>query len=332
MAGELWRQITQIGREVTPGTPVAATRRTYWRDISFTKEREPRYHEFATGTRDAVRSFTSGAVEAGGSISLPVSADELLELLLLSVNGTVTPTTPPSATNARLWTFKPGTDLASATIERNDGANLQRLLGARGNELKISGSVADENTASLELFATDREDDWPGPLTPALPERTPDLLEGWQANFYLDAFSSPPGTTQVPCALINWELTIGNNMGRKYCARNSKAASAITFGLIEVSATLLLEASSPETVAQLARWNADEKLIARLEFIGPADGIETGFSRFVTFDLPGAWGSPDTNQEDSGTRGYSFPISYVYDPALGAGVQIRLQNARTTAF
>src|SRR6266536_2277616 len=109
MPGETWRQQIQVGKETTPGTAVAATRILYLENtsIKFTKTREARFHRFATGTRDNVRAYTSGAVAAGGEAKLSVSGEELLEWLLLGIQGGVTPTTPAGATLARLWTFKP---------------------------------------------------------------------------------------------------------------------------------------------------------------------------------------------------------------------------------
>jgi hypothetical protein len=438
MAGELWREVVQYGKETTAGTAVAATRKAYLQGVSFTKQRDARYHKFATGSRDNTRAFTSGAVQAGGSVKVPVSADELIEWLAVTLQGGVTPTTPSGATNARLWTYTPGTSLDSMTIERNDGANLQRLVGVRGNQLTIAGSVGGDNAATIDLFAQDREDAWAGPLTAALTDRTPNFLEGWQTYLWIDSFGGTPGSTMIPYGLINWNLVIGNNLGRKYTARNTKAASAITFGELDVTATLVLEASAAQAVSELANWNADTKRLVRLEFVGPANEVEVGANeaqtvtitgtptggtftltafgattsaiaynaasaavqaalealttigvgnvavtggpgpgtpyvatfqgdlaardlpqmtatgsftggatpavavttttpgrwggRYFSIDLPGAWNSPDTNQEDAGTRGYSFPLSYVYDTTNAFGIRVRCHNGRTTAF
>ena len=108
MAGELWRSTFQIGKETTPGTGVAATRKMYFMTESstLTRERDPRAHKFATQSRDSVRAHTLGPVVAGGSVKMPLSASESIELLLMGLNGGVTPTTPSGGTNSRLWTLR----------------------------------------------------------------------------------------------------------------------------------------------------------------------------------------------------------------------------------
>ncbi len=399
-------------------------------------------HAFATGTRDNVRASTLGPIQAGGSVRCPVSGDELVELMLLTIAGGVTPTTPSGATNARLWTFKPSNTLDSATLERNDGAQLQRLLGARGNRMTIAGSTTGDNQCTVELFATDRQDGWAGPLT-SLTDRNPTFLEGWQTRLWIDAGGATPGQTLIPNALINWNLQFNGNLGRKYTANNTLAATTVTLGMLDITATLMLEASAAQTITELANFDANTQRMVRLEFIGPANGIEAGAnevqtvsisgtptggtftlsfaggttapiafnatasavvsalqavpqisatgntnvsatggplpgtgvvvtfqgdwaaydvpamtatsggltggssptasvaittpgrnsSRYVTIDLPGVWDTPDTNQNDAGTRSYSYPFQYVYDSTtLAAGIQVRLQNGRTTAY
>src|SRR6266540_4410786 len=111
IAGELWQEKIQYGKETVAGTGVAASRIAYLSGVSLTKTRAANYHRFATGTRDNVRAFTSGAVEAGGSVTVPVSSDELIEWLEITIKGAVTPTTPAGETLGRLWTFTPGTTL-----------------------------------------------------------------------------------------------------------------------------------------------------------------------------------------------------------------------------
>jgi hypothetical protein len=91
--GELWRGAFALGKEATPGTGVAATRLLYLNpDSALTRVRAPRPHRFMTSTRDNLRAFTAGPVEAGGAVHIPLSASELIEWLLLGVRGGVTPT------------------------------------------------------------------------------------------------------------------------------------------------------------------------------------------------------------------------------------------------
>jgi hypothetical protein len=327
MPGELWREVIQIGKETVAGTGVPATRKSYCRNVSFTRSRASRAHRFATGTRDNVRAHTQGPVEAGGSVVVPVSADELPEFFLMGVQGGVTPVASGAA---QLWTFKPGLTLDSATIERNDGARTQRLVGTNVNQLTIAGTVAGENLATMELFAQNREEGIT--LTTALADRSPTFFEGWQTNVYIDNFGGTGGTTILIGALVEWNVTINNQMGRVYTASNTLSASAISIGELEISASFRMLATSASVATEIANWDADTKRLIRLEFLGPANEIGGTARRFLTIDLPGAWTSPDPNQDEGGIRAWSFPFQYIYDPALAAGVVIRAQNARATAW
>lgn len=89
MSGELWREVVYAGKETTAGSTVIPTRKLYLMDVSLTRERAPRPHKFATGTRDNQRAFTLGPAVAGGAAKQSVSADENLEWLLCGLKGNV---------------------------------------------------------------------------------------------------------------------------------------------------------------------------------------------------------------------------------------------------
>jgi hypothetical protein len=264
-----------VGRETVPGQATPATRKVYVNNATLTRARDNRPHQFATGTRDNLRAFTLGPVQAGGSLQVPVSADELIEWLLITVQGAVTPTTPPAATNARLWTFKPSNTVDTATIERNDGANLQRGVGYRGNQITIAGSVAGDNAATIDLFGQDVTQNWGGPLA-TLTDRVPTFMEGWQTRLWLDPFGTTPGATLIPNALINWQIRFNGNLGRKYTANNTLAASAVTLGMLAIDGNMTFEASAAQAITELVNWDGVTQRVARLEFLGPAGGIEAG--------------------------------------------------------
>ena len=327
--GALWRERVQIGKEVTSGTPVAATRVAYASNVTLVRNRAMREHRFSTGTRDNIRARTQGPVIAGGGLAMPVSANELLEWCLACFDGTVLPTIPPTAVLTRQWKFAPGLTLASLTIERQDGANLQQGTGYRVNQMTIAGNVRESNTATMELFGTDVDNSTFAALTGSLAERLPTFMEGYQTNLYIDALGATPGTTNK-IAMINWSVVINNGMTRKYLAQNSLAARRSIMGNLGATAQLLLEGAEADTIIELTNANANTPRLVRLEFQGAL--IEGTFHESVWIDLPGYWTTPDLNQADEGTRAYGFPFSYVYDATLGAGINVTLQTARATAF
>jgi len=277
--GELWRRRLQYGKETTYGVDAPATRIAYVRDPVLTREREPREHRFATASRDNVRARTLGAVAAGGSFELPMSADEMVELCLLAIQGNVTPTTPAGFTTGRQWQFRPGnTAPDSATIELDDGANVWQETGCYIDELSISGSVGAENIVSATLFGKERT---ATTLTGALTERTPTFMEGWETALFVDAAGGTAGTTQYGGLLINWEVTISNGLGRKYTADNTLAASKITLGELTVTANLTFEADQATVDTEMANWDAETARLVRLQF-GMNETLDVGVNEVQT--------------------------------------------------
>lgn len=273
MSGELWRSALQIGKESTAGTAVAATRKLYTRDPVFSSDRDPRFHTFATATRDNVRAFTQGPYRTAGRYAVPVSGDEILELLLMGVKGNVSPTTPTGATLGRLWTFTPDPALDTGCFRGDDGANVWIISGNRVNQLTIAGNVNAENLVSAEFFGQSMV---AGSLTGALGDRTPTFIEGWQTNLYLDAFGSTFGVTPIPGLMISWSVQLMNNLGRKYTAANTLNPSAIPIGAMGVQATLMFEAATAQAVTEITNWAASTKRSLRLEFLSAAGEIEAG--------------------------------------------------------
>lgn len=336
MAGELWRERVQIGRETTPGVLAAASRIAYTRDPALTIDAASRPHEFAVGRRDRVRAHTTGPEEVGGQVIIPTSSDESLEWLLTCVQGGVTPTTPPSATLTRRWKFKvAGASLDSLTMERNDGSYAERVTGVRGNQMTVAGSVTEANEMTFQLFGQSYQ---PGPddpdvvLTPALTDRLPVFHEGWESVVGVANFGSDPELmTYINGALINWNIQVNNNLERKYHGQNTKNSTGISIGTPNITAQALFEASAPEARNEFRAWRRGTYRILRLVF-GNNSQIEPGFNRYIAFDIPGAWTAVDKGQTDRGTRAYQLNMTYVTDPALDAGLVVTCQTARATAF
>lgn len=330
MAGELWRVKGQAAVEVTAGTPVAATRPVYWKDLVFTNERDGTMWDFPVGRRDNVLDHTLGPVQIGGSGSLPMSSSEIIELLLTGIKGGVTPTQPAAISDPTvyLWTFKPGNTLDSMTVEWNDAARAWQIAGVRANSLKFSGSVGGENTIAAEFFGTAMV---LNALTGGLADRTPSFMRGWETKLYIDAFGGTAGTTNIAATLISWEITIGNNLVREYYADNTQNAADVTPDPLAITARLTVRASSTQAATEFANWNAETKRLIRVEW-GQNKVISNAYKEFVTVDVPGSWTAVGLGGNENNRRTYELNLQYVYDPTLAAGVQVRAQNTRSVAW
>ena len=276
---ELWRRQVQLGREVSYGVPVAATRKAYLTDPTFTREVTAEEVRFATGTRDNVRAIVYGPVEAGGSVSMPISPDELLEWLLCGIRGSVTPTTPSGAVNARRWYFTPGTSLDSMTIEESAG-DVWRIPGVYVNEFTFAGNVREAlQNVTMTLFGKDKTT--LGSITAALADRTPNFAQGWQTRVFLDAFGGTPQTLQKSFAVTDYSVTIGNGLDRVYTADNTQSAATVSIGELTVTAMIRVLATSALATAEFANWVAGTSRLLTLS-IGNNDVIDVGTNEVQT--------------------------------------------------
>ena len=329
MAGEIWRSQAAVALEVTPGTAVQpATRLVYWENPMLSLDIPATPRRSSSGRRDSVFAVTQGSKAAGGSMSMPMSADESLEILNIGVSGDPVITTPSGGTTSRLWTYKPS-ELDSATIEWFDGKRGWIGAGYRANTLTFEGSADGDNNISADLFGADLE---AGTVTSGLTERDPSFIQGWQSNLYADSFAGTPGTTSLSGTMVNWNVQISNNLNRFYTSANTQAAKRTTSGDFDVTASITFDSDDAATLTEFNNWLAGTKWVLRLEFQDETGFIEGALRRFVTIDIPGAWTAVDLGGDSQGVRTYSLSFQSIYSSTLAAMVQVRVQCPRTAAF
>jgi hypothetical protein len=95
-AGEAWQQIVTIGKETTAGTAVPTTRKLYGM-TNLSRTRATNLVKVNTGTRDNQRDAKVRSVQMAGTFDQPISAEEILELLAMTLKTGVTPTAVISA-------------------------------------------------------------------------------------------------------------------------------------------------------------------------------------------------------------------------------------------
>lgn len=323
MPGELWRGFYQAAVETTPGTPVTtATRRMYFKspESVLSREQPPRIHRFATGGRDNIRAVTLGPIAAAGSVVIPMSANELIELLEVGLEGSVAPV-------SSAWTFRSGGTSwgtpQSMSLQWQDAANPWIESGCQVGRYRISGAKDGESSVTCELFGQNLAVATMTPAAGVLAQRIPVFYEGWQSSLYIDPTTY--GSTAA-AMLLNWDVTIDNQMGRKYFGNNSLAASAITLGEIDVSAQLTVEASVAAAATEFTNWAAGTLRRVRLSF--PSSAAANG----VDVDLPGYWSAFDLGQNAGGTRVYRLTLTASYDVTSSFGLRIVCNSSRATAW
>lgn len=324
--GETWRGMLAAGGETVYGTPVAATRRLYYREPTLTRERAPREHRYMTGNRANNMSQTLGPVVVGGQAVIEASADEFVEVCLTGVKGGMTAVGLGSG--AYQWDFQPGNGpLDSATYEYNDGAEQWRAYGIYINTITLEGTPEGENLATLEYFGLEKEL-FGSPANPIT--RVPYIHEGWETLAYIDGFGTY-GSTLIQHAVTMWRVAFNNNLGRKYFADNTLATGKVTVGRVDVTGEIGLEMSEAIAATEYANWDAQTKRSIMLSF-GNNSVIGGGIERHIDLTVHGAWTSADTNQEGAGTREMRMGIGGVFEPTSGDVIHWRLVNGRATAW
>lgn len=319
MAGETWGSFFQGAVESTPGTPVTtATRRFYFTnpDSVLSRQQPTKQKRFSVGRRDNVMASVLGMISAGGTVTFPMSANELVEMLEIGIQGSVVPSTG-------VWTFAPTATLPQAmSLQWYDGADPWIASGVRVGRYRISGAKDGDSNVTCELFAQDLTTATMTPAAGSLAQRTPTFFDGWQSSLFIDPTTY--GSTAASM-LLNWDITIDNHLGRKYFNNNSQAAAGITFGEIDISAELTVEASVGAALTEFSNWTGATLRRVRLQF--PA-----AVANNVAIDIPGYWSAYDLGQNANGTRVYRLSLNYNYDVTNSFGVRFQVTSARTTAF
>jgi hypothetical protein len=328
MSGEIWR--SQAAVALQPSTTIVqpATRRVYWQDPTIMVTQPSVVHRAAVGRRDNVFAVTSGANQASGKLAMPMSAEEILEVLSMGISASPVITTPATGVLTRLHTYKPGAT-QNATIEWFDGKRGWIGNGFSCDTIDIAGSVDADNTISATLFGADVV---AGTVTGGLTERDPTFIQSWQTRLFCDPVASAPGTTEMPGTLINWAISIKNNLSRVFTASNSKAADRVIAGELDVTAKLTFDADDAGGLAEFTNWlNATSRMI-RVEFQDETGFIETTLRRFVTIDIGGRWTAVDITGSAQGVRTYALDFQSIYNATAASMITIRAQAQRTVAF
>jgi hypothetical protein len=311
--GELWRGTFQMGLEGTPGIPVAATRKMYFQtdDSQLTGPAKPSTpYKFAVQRRSSQLAVTRGSIQPGGTVKMPLSAEECLELYAIGLQG------------GGGLTYTPGNNAPdSATVEWHDGANEWQSAGMYANTLKWTGSVEKDSSLEATLFG---QTFVANAVTGALADRTPTFYEGWQSRLYIDGIGGSAGTTPLTAAMINWEITFDNKLDRKYFANNTQNVGAIPIGEFDLKAQLTMEAVSADTLAEFNNSQSTTPRLVQLKF--GSDGSST------MLNIPGVWTAEDLGQKDKGTRVYRLSMDYIYDATNAFGFQVVVESARGGAF
>lgn len=345
MARELVGVHTQLALQPTAAAVTPATRKVYWRDpVLISTPASTEDEEAAIGVADNTMDVLFGPEQAGGSFAMAVNSSELVEPLLMCMDGTTTPTQPSAGPDPTVydWTFGIGTP-KQATIEWRDalGGNWWQGKGYQISEFTIEGAADGARTNfSATLFGVARTlmDGTGGrPAAPAgggiLADRTyPAPVQGYETALALGAFGGLIGSgTDFTDLVTNWSITFAFNPERDYGANNSQNASSVNFGMFKVTgASFTFRAAPSQALVELINYGARTKRLVEFTF-GNNTVISTTYKTQVLVSIPGIWTAVDLGASGAGARRYGMSYTAVRNATFGGMAKIRLRNTRNAA-
>lgn len=321
-----------LAKEATHGT--AVTPPTHYANLFGTIVPQKEYYEpeesrgiLAARTRTKV-TRKWGTFSGEGPLDL-----YLLPVFLHGIvkGGTITPTTPDGAEDARLWTFKPtmnADNLDTFTMYFGDPNMTHMFQGAYGmiQNLSISNDATSTDGATISIDGITK---WPSRVTPptAPTALIGPLVVGLNMALYLDT-TGDYGTTLVAGKLISVDHAIEGALDAKYRAAGPGAVPTYTGHSINKRGMVTTVTIELNGFTELALFEADDVPVkCRVVHNGPL--IEDALYHNVTVDTFGQLRLTDFGDE-SNTRTATFEIHSEYDSALGADWQVVVQNDRAT--
>jgi len=322
--------ITQLGRETTKGTAVAAT--TRWVGLTTFDPEEPRlYPQIQNGlllqnkaSAPIAKKMTRFTLEAD------LTFEQLLHVLNMCVMGLTTGT---GAGADKTWTFNPSfaadPGLNSFTIQKRltDGSTNwdERIAYAMGSSLEIGGAIGENAKLSMEGFG--RPIELATAITPAIAVPTVNFVPVSLFKVYIDDTFAGLGTTQILGSLHGFRLRFDAMAqpkdyidGRPDLSFSSHGVKAAYFTL-ELQGEFQAQIETERTKARSA-----SKRYVRLEAVGPALG---GSNYKITIDLCCGYeqGVFDSNGEREGNDAVTLSLVQDYDPTPPLAAKFTVVNA-----
>ncbi len=317
--GNIALRIWQIGMETAYGDGLNVNRELY-PGAGSVLEKEIAFHtpELDMGSYDLARAGRfQQLIEAGVSISdMVLDTNMIIEFLRMAVSAT--PATGPEigSTGAFTWAFEPGATLKSGAIEFDASGQVWKAVGCMVDELSISWAVNDPVSIAASIIAKQVSK---GSLTGGASSFALIPLQGWEVMLYIAAAGTadPFAGSPTEGTLIGGEITINNNLTRRYFDDNVQTLGRLNRGKrsVEVSFTMDLGVNA---MAQYDLWEAGTERTIGLRFGNNKQaGTDAGNKHRVDIIIPGVWTAQSLGDEDEAST-LEFTLENVYNATTKA--------------
>lgn len=297
MALVAFRRI-QVGLETTRGTLVAADTVL---NGTMTMTPEVIHHRPVDENNSLAEFRRSIPVAHNATIRFQgdASYEQILQFLSMTLKGSISPTTPSTATNARDWAFTPSQTASNAhdsfTFEYGDNTQEfeSAFVVATGMELGLALGGVVSLTADL-IGRFPQKSSFTGSL--AEPTTYNEVI-GDGAKFYIDTTWANAGNTEFAAILAGGTIRLNSGLVAVRYADGLDAQNQATFSTVienRKSHTLDLDIIiSSDSITQVYdAYVAGTDRSIRIVFDTAADSIESGFNHELEIDMFGRFTSP----------------------------------------
>lgn len=329
--GATINQVTQIGRELTPGVAVAANRRLASLGITLNREMEigtvkPRGSKFATA-HPLNREWSAGDVEGGFGFNE----------LQYALAGIISDSTPgqleePAGTPVQAWEWLFSTDtfgkdeVATYTMEQVDTQRNRAVRAAycMFNSFSIESTRADEIATSGEVVGKNLE----GDVVPTANPVQQNIIVGTtgMVDVFMDDAPEDLGTTKLE---QNFAYTIeyGDRFGQTWVHNtdlDSWDEHVETEPSLTVGLTVAEDTPLDEMITSLRQG---QRKFIRFRVLGPE--IVPGINFEFTWDFAGQINEPPSTDDTDGAYTAEVTFDAEHDGEWERATEARLVNANS---
>lgn len=336
----------QVGKESSPGTAVAATRRLALRSATYRRivEEDPLEDLISGGLSRTAAAPVRTRNHTELEIAFPLDFDQILLPLLSGVKGGVTPSGPETESeDDRTWTFTPAftgdpaCDPYTLQFAERSPADTAGMAAPYGltQSFRITGGDTGTPTVSCSMFARRTTDTAP---TNSLAVPLLDRPANGRWNVYFDTEWDNLGNTHILGQVYGFQYEFRDNIrpGFYLDSRSDLDFSQPEVGqrVAEVTFDVVHDPATSKLVqTQMARKEAGQLVWVRCAINGPVIPDTTGdLTKFVRLD--GAYYHAADSMTERGSDRDGNLITRVHllsalDPTEAKDIEISVRNTLT---
>ena len=325
MARSYVRIVTQIGKETTPGTAVAATKTLAGAMIDFSPELDVKRYRAAgkrlTTTSVLNKNWVAGKYDGVLSYNeLPVFLDGLL--------GEASPASVGTGGYGRTYSLLDVQTATAKTYTLRRGDTTAAQVATQG-QFKSFTMQSDRNEVKMNGTLVGQAIDNAGSLTSSIPQMTESPVSGNEVSIYVDSTSGALGTTALGCP-FNFKINIPDLFSEKWCLNRANTSFADTPEIaVEPTISFDIEFSSQ------ARALYDAVVLSSLpvrfiRFDALGANIGTGADYKIQWDFAAKIRSCKEVPDVDGVYAYTFEWDVVFNSAWAKAMNVYVVNATAT--